>query len=231
MGKPNPRDNRREIAMNIPNIKFDLDGVLVDFLSHFTEFMEARGYKIGVQDKFHFKITPHPGDKMGRLIMKASSEWNEIDPMPHAQELVERLYVKAFCPIDIITARSPIIASSTQILVRKIFPDIPVRISYASSNGKFFYMDDANIFVEDRRKTAIGMAMLGYTVIMPDRTYNKLEGTSGEKRMVTIDAVINMGSMPPGRIVVIKSLKDLLDPAVFPMLIKKPATSLIRADF
>jgi len=207
------------------NVKFDMDGVLADFISHFKHFMLQRGYIVSVADSFRFNIEPQISpSKISRLIIKASSQWTEVNPMPGARDLITQLYVDTVAPIDIITARAVAIAEPTILLAMKIAMGVPVRVSFASSPDKYRYMDCASVFVEDRRKTAISMARKGFCVLMPDRKYNKI--TDKNRRMVIErDEWIERRKIdtrfPNGKIILIDRLTDLHLAPFYDLLIRK----------
>jgi hypothetical protein len=205
------------------NVKFDLDGVLADFIGHFKDFMMKRCYRVETTDNFHFDIYPKIDPiKISSFIVEASSEWSNIAPMPGARNLLTQLYIDTVSPIDIITARSLDISTETILLAQKIGMGVPVRVSFAPSEEKYVYMDNANVFVEDRRKTAIDLARKGFCVIMPDRNYNKISGR--DKGMVIKKGGFTYSrgekSFPHGKILLINTIFDLLASPYYDLLIR-----------
>lgn len=162
----------------IQNLKFDLDGCLVDWAGYFKKLMKAKKYTLVETGKFHWDIYNSLGmslfqSEMKKLVYDSFKDIWEVKPMPDAQNFINYYHELTKQPIDIITHRPISHATETHAVFARLFPGIPNKITFVDdSSKKAYYMGNYSTFYEDRRKTAIEMAHAGINVIIPKRDYN-----------------------------------------------------------
>lgn len=161
----------------IPNLAFDLDGIVANFSQPFIYWAKQRyGLKMIPTNKFHWSTEPAITDKMFTNIIAEfiAGEGKElIPPLRDGAALVDYMYSSALRPITFVTARHPSTAGATFGWIMKHFRNIDFRLSIVrSGTSKYRFLDDFDCFVDDRRKTAIDLASRGMVVFMPMREHN-----------------------------------------------------------
>jgi len=220
------------MQMKIPNIKFDLDGCLIDWSSYFRALMNNMGFTVRDTGGFYWDLYNEKGQKLSyedaSYFVYASMEHvEEFHPMPGARSFLTWFYEFTNRPVQVITHRPYQVAGYTHQVFERLFPGVPFTISFVlNTSDKPLFMGDSIIFYEDRRKTAVEMAELGFTVFMPMRDYNWpiSECTVPVVELNKLDPKIEYQGGPwlkdGGRIIAVYSILDLQDKRVVNLLFK-----------
>jgi hypothetical protein len=158
------------------NIKFDLDGCLVDLMDHMAnvlhECFNARMIDTG---SFNFNTDPVLTNRQkAEAFHKCYKEFRLTKIYDGVEELLAILYARSQQPIHIVTARPVACAHHTHMLVRRFTTDVPFTISFANMPfKKLDFLNGTEFFVEDRKSTCRDVAGLGKTVFMPVRPWNE----------------------------------------------------------
>ena len=161
------------------NVAFDLDGTLVDTHRIFyDEIDNATGVRIDPKKVTEFHLhNIYPAlsrEDVVKAVYRSYARWSEVKIKPGAVELMGELWNLTNDPVKIITARPWRYYENTHKLVSRIFGTIPfILIAVGMSGKKEQYINDKDIFVEDRRKTALEMAQSGKMVYLMDAPYNR----------------------------------------------------------
>jgi len=155
------------------NINFDLDGVLVNYLDHLKTFLAKRGIQHIPTGNWFFDTVPEiSNEKLFEYINEAMRDVAQIFPMPGAHAVLRYLHDLTGDPITIVTNR-PI--SNIDVTVRTIdyvTGGVPYLFAMVDSAKEKPRLIRTKCFIDDRRRTAIGLAKKGYTVFMPKMEYN-----------------------------------------------------------
>lgn len=187
----------------IPNVAFDIDGVVAEFAKPFKKWA-GKKYDLRFREtgNFHFEIIPEvPALLIDKIVAEFIAKHSrKITPRIDGLALVDYVWSKTSKPITFVTARDILTASATHYWIQVYFPAMDyVAIIVKNMGEKIKYLDNFTSFVEDRRKTAIHLAMAGKKVFMPRRPYNSLEGMPER-----------MGGLSPGKnIIVVNTLQEL----------------------
>jgi len=161
------------------NVVFDLDGVLVDFLSVFKYFYESiyqKNFNIDLVNQHNIGslVTISP-KQLFHLFDICFQNWKMFPIYPGATEILAKLYEKTNEPPVILTARKYNSATSTYKLVKRIAKNTPFQLIFKSPNAhKADYIKNKyNYIVEDRRKTVLELYKRGFDPILVKKTYNK----------------------------------------------------------
>lgn len=159
------------------NIAFDLDGTCIDLHSQFSKILlNWTGIDVRQASQFHidreFNISK---TLLWAAIRESYRAWEEIEIFPGVEDLMKLLYDMTGDPIYFVTARPKKYASETFQLIERFCPH-PFKVSMCEQGDeKLKYLKNYMFYVEDRRKTAIDLAVQGKVVYMPKRAYNKLD--------------------------------------------------------
>ena len=159
-------------------IAFDLDGVLIDLVTPIDKYIEEiHGIKIGKKDNFSYeKTTGLKSEQLWEIFYKVYKEIDATHIFPGATELLTKLYEKTNEPPFILTARPHDAASDTYAIVERMMGKIPFQLVLKHPNAhKSQYLKNYNVYVEDRRKTALELSMLGFMVPLVQTDYNVIE--------------------------------------------------------
>jgi len=157
-------------------IKFDLDGVLIDFV-HVLKFLLNRdGYETVDDTQFQFTTNPHLSkSEMWEYVIKAYPLWDIFPIYPGVYTLLQKVWHNTATPINVITARPIESALYTHKLLNKVMGGIPHTVALVDDgNDKLNYLDPDDILVEDRRKTALHLAKAGVRTYLIDKPYNQI---------------------------------------------------------
>jgi len=159
----------------VNNIKFDLDGVLINF-SHVAKcLLHADGYSVNSTTRFKWTTTPALADSIIWDYFKESYVLWRITPIfDGARELVRAVYNYTGRPISIITARPIDYATETFKVIDRVV-DVPFSVAITEGNQKYAHLDPGDIIVEDRRRTVLQLAEIGIRSILVDKPYNQIK--------------------------------------------------------
>ena len=181
--------------MKTKKIAFDLDGVLLNFVNafelQFSDYFQGR-VKLIDDGNFKMKTAPWiPDEQIWDIIKLAYSRIEDMPPFPGAREVTSLAYHLMKEPVYIVTRRPVSHAHWTHMAIEQ-FIKVPYMVSFSKDYDKRQYLDGYDYFVDDRRKTALGLAKWGMDVLIPRRGYNKIEN-------------------PPNRIHYYDELSDLIE--------------------
>lgn len=215
---------------------FDCDGVILNADEIFRDHFECQGYKVLETGTFDYKLDPDASDNVIAAMIDDCVERRTVDMDTYEgmEKLFRKLYGSTFNPITVVTARAAMFASTTTLALQRAFRDVPFVTGYTSGSTKLFHLRNFPVVVEDRRRTAIQLAMVGKIVLVPKRSYNwpmtvpAFEVNRGWTWLEEADLHhYGMGykSMPPdlfwcGRVIYIDSMESLLKDNVFKILIE-----------
>jgi phosphoglycolate phosphatase-like HAD superfamily hydrolase len=159
------------------NVKFDLDGTLVDLRPIFERELD-RMYGVQVQPSNHFHITTFPtqltNSEIWRVFKSAYKFYKEIPVKQGATELLTKLYEITGQPPTIVTARSNQTAAETHKLIDR-FLKVPYQVAFSNGGiNKAAHLNNVDYFVDDRRRTALQLSYNGKFVYMPRNPYNHM---------------------------------------------------------
>ncbi|NNL43296.1 MAG: hypothetical protein HKO79_12475 [Desulfobacterales bacterium] len=165
---------------------FDLDGVLANSLDIILDSLTSLGYlpKLNDRNEFHFnfqKGLAPPKDFLWdvffyRLFTERFDEITLVDD--YSVDFLNEIYAFTNEPIRIITARpsGALMHHATMTWLDRNYPDVSFSVDVVGSGSvKHQYMYDKSMIFEDRRKTSVSMALLGYDVFMINTDYNRLD--------------------------------------------------------
>jgi hypothetical protein len=158
------------------NIKFDLDGCLVDLMSHMENIVRnSYNSKVVETGNFHFNTDPVLTNRqMAEAFHKCYKEFRLTPIYEGAEELMAKLYSRSQQPIHIVTARPISCAHHTHMLVERFTKNVPFTISFANTPfHKLDYLNGTEFFVEDRKSIAKDVANIGKMVFVPIRPWNE----------------------------------------------------------
>ena len=157
-------------------LKFDLDGVLIDFQSRVFAVLEDEGFEITDRDQWQFKTYPKLTDaQLWQRINKTYDLWTSTETYPGVGFLMRSLWQMTATPIQIITARPAWCADRTIMHLNRVMDGIPYLVAMVDSGDqKINYLDPDDILVEDRRKTCIDLSRAGVRTILVDMPYNQI---------------------------------------------------------
>jgi hypothetical protein len=168
--------NRKKIQMPTNcNIAFDLDGVLIDLVSVLRKKLpELCGCEF--VDTNAYRITTNPvisNAKLWKAFDAIFEDYKNFPIFEGAEDLCRILFTATNDPIRIVTSRPIRAATATHKLIQR-FCKVPyVCIITGNHAEKYRYLTDYCYFVEDRRATAIDLAVRGKHVFLVDRGYNR----------------------------------------------------------
>lgn len=199
--------------------KFDLDSTLIDTEALIFLALAEQGYMIdeGAHDSYNFKFldgcAPPPDFQWDVFFYRMLTE--RVDELKPVDEYVERFLELVYdgqCPIHIITARAPgvLMHHACMDTLGRCFPDVEFTVSIVrSGSDKVKYMDCADIFFDDRRKTAIELVKHGNICVMPNKSYNKIPDHSGLS--VTEIEDLDLMYLGPGDIIRYDDFKQVIE--------------------
>lgn len=158
------------------NIRFDLDGCLVDFETHLANVLRS-SYGAIIQPSDDFDIQTEPSVTRRQLFEAFRTVYREADMTPiydGATDLLQRLHGMSQQPVHIVTARPVDCAHHTHRLVKRVARHVPFTISFANPPfSKLDFLNGTEFFVEDRKSTAAQIALTGRKVFLPSRPWNE----------------------------------------------------------
>lgn len=162
---------------------FDIDGVTFDIMSPLMEmFGEKIGRKIPINDITQFAVekslnlTPHESALFSIVLDFFLSNGGNVRPYDGAILFMQSYFKRTNQTLVFITGRPSRHQQSTHDLVAKFLsPGTPFRIHHTHSTNKYAYVvsEGIDIFVEDRRKTALDLANRGVKVLLMNRPWNR----------------------------------------------------------
>ena len=170
------------------DIAFDLDGVLVDIMPAVGKILKER-YNVRMLPIKEWNIITEPmvsDEIQWECIHAAYERFDDLKIYSGARELLWKLFelTDKQDPVKIITARPPkVAANATYKFLSERLCDFPYELVIVSNHDKLPYLNRYKYMVEDRRMTARYLSKNGKHVYLVDRTYNKMEKTSGISRI------------------------------------------------
>jgi hypothetical protein len=161
---------------------FDLDGVLVDFVTAWDQVLYTL-YNVRIDmehDQYRIRTYPEmlPQNLIQKSVLETCTSRGLIEPYPKAhQSLLTAYFLCQSRPVRIVTARPVESATETHLLIRS-FTDIPYELVFSKSSKKINYLYDQDVFVEDRRRTAISISKAGKYCYLIDKPYNRIKNAS-----------------------------------------------------
>lgn len=162
------------------DIAFDLDGVLVDFWTRALAVAESMGITVVRTNRYEQEMFFEREGRMAtrddrsELYRRTFDLLDINDIEPGARIFVNRLYSLTEKPLYVVTARPIWAAWNTFRIMRDICGKTPFVVAFAKTGTeKAKYLNGVNTFVEDRRRTAYELAVLGYKVYLVDKYYNR----------------------------------------------------------
>lgn len=206
------------------NIEFDLDGILINYLSCLIYFLEKRGIKHIPNGTFNFDTEPALTPKVMQICVDAAMrDVENIHPMPGAIDTIQALWGHTGDPIKITTARPMENIYVTMECIEKVLGKIPYFFAMLDN------MDDkpnyvrSKCYIDDRRRNAETMASRGYTVFMPRREYNMpifpADGYAVFDQTTSRVEHAGIWKKTDGMIIVIKDIRCLLHPENLKLII------------
>jgi hypothetical protein len=160
------------------DIAFDIDECMVDFLTPVKGVLKKLDLTFDESVVSQYDMLPSIKPKITRrqlykIFDIAYMQPNKIPINDGAAELCTKLFNKTGDPVVFITQRPISSAFHTHVLVRR-FCRVPHTIIFADPDyGKGAYLNGINYFVDDRRQTAMELAALGKTVMVPIKPWNE----------------------------------------------------------
>jgi len=164
---------------------FDMDNTLVSTEDLITLALAELGYMVKPpQTQFDFNwiegYAPPPDFQWDvffyRLFTERYKELRPIDDEVH--RFLQMVYGDGSEPVRVVTARpaGSLMHYCCMKTLEQCFPDIEFSINVVGSGAsKMRYTFGADIFFEDRRKTAIQLSEHGQIVFLKDYTYNQID--------------------------------------------------------
>jgi phosphoglycolate phosphatase-like HAD superfamily hydrolase len=177
------------------NIAFDLDGCLVDLMSHIQQLVfEIYDGTVIQNGNFDFETEPVLSNRQrSELFHAVYKDWKYTEIYPGVEELFEKLYRYDRKPVHIVTARPYSCAHHTHMLVQRFSKKVPVTIDFANAPfEKLDYLNGTDFFVEDRKSTCRAAAKIGMTVFMPVRPWN--ENLELHEKIVRINGIEDLNT-------------------------------------
>lgn len=158
------------------NIAFDLDGVLVNLIPRVDYYLKEMFHSsLIVGDSFRFSSDPPLSmTKIWKAINAAIYDYKNLKTFSGVEQLLDDIYIDTGMPIRIITAR-PIYTIEATYRSVKSFCNAPFEIVLSSPEDKWKHLMQTQVFVEDRRKTALQLASKGKIVFLVNRKYNQIK--------------------------------------------------------
>lgn len=159
----------------IGNVKFDLDGVLINFAHVAKEVLKAEGYTVNPTTEFKWTTTPELSNtQIWKRFKHAYTLWRITPIFDGAKELLRAVYDLTGKPVSIITARPTDYATETFKVIERV-TDVPFTVAITEGSQKFAHLEPHDIIVEDRRRTVLQLAEIGIRSLLIDRKYNQIE--------------------------------------------------------
>ena len=163
-------------------IAFDIDGVIVNTIEVFINELRRNGINYIPTGEFQIKTDPEiSDDEIWKFFRQAYTKVDEFKFFDGALELMMKVHSLTRLPVLFVTARPIDMATEhyalmDRLMYRKNEHMIPYIIAFSSGPDKKYYLNDYQYFVEDRRKTALDLAVhQGKDVFVPIREYNLIE--------------------------------------------------------
>lgn len=159
----------------IPDISFDLDGVLIDIVPVLRdELLQLTGKDVGEAEKvccYGFENHGITRPQLLEALVRVYPRYTQHLPIKGAHTLLKSLPH----PIHVVTARGIEFARYTHEALRYHYPKIPFAVSFTGGHdNKAPYLKPHSIFVEDRGETAEYLTENNFiTVFLLDKPYNQ----------------------------------------------------------
>ena len=187
------------MSYRVNNIAFDLDGCIVNFISHVSTLVTQR-YDVLVpeQQQHDFVTVPELTHKqVSNCFVEAYCHPYDTPIYDGAEEMLHRLYEITGQPPLIITARPHEAATHTHILMERVCKKIPFMIAFSKGHQqKHKFMNGIDFLLEDRRATAKHIVNIKYPkrVLLVDKPYNQMDPVVGVSRIPDIRVIVeNIG--------------------------------------
>lgn len=178
----------------VKDIKFDLDGVLVNLIAVTEGLLNADGIYIE-PGRTGFKVTTLPeisNNKLWKYFKQAYTFWRVTPIFDGARELTKEVYHRTGRPVSIITARPLNYASETYQQIDLIL-DVPFNVAITQGPTKQAHLDPDDIIVEDRRQTVVELAEIGIRSLLVDKIYNQIDNPPSQiTRVSGLPEIITM---------------------------------------
>ena len=222
--------------MLINNFKFDLDGVLIDSLDAIEKSFADHRYTVTNPGEYNFKLDPHCSEEHVVELIRDGLRKNECPPAKGASAFSNYAWGETQQPFEVITVRHPALAGKTFEDASNALNMLPFKIAMVRDAAhKLKFLGDVDCYIDDRRKTAMSLAHHGKTVFMPRTSYNDLTDYTRDFPVMTHDQVPEYVPLMSesalftiGRIIIIDSLWDLIDPKYKPLLFKEVIFDRVR---
>lgn len=157
-------------------IAFDIDGTLVDTMSHLKIVMRTLYNLDNLAGPTFYDL--YKSWKISHIILDAGlvcvfKHWQKTKIYSGVSKLMKSLWDETGEPVQFVTARSKNLASYTYSLVDRFMIDIPYQIAFATHETKHLFLENYIFFLEDRRKTAIDLVARGKIVFLVDQPWNQ----------------------------------------------------------
>ena len=163
---------------------FDIDGILVESLDLILKGLEVRGFapKLDNRSGFHFQFGKNKPPKdflwdvfFYRLFTEKFDQMKPVDE--YVIKVLEEIYFETGEPIRCITSRpkGALMHYATNATLELLFPEVEFSVEVVGSwKDKHRFMYSKDVFFEDRRKTCLNLADMGYIVFMRSTPYNPI---------------------------------------------------------
>lgn len=159
-------------------IAFDLDGCLIDIITPINKLLlEIHGLERKQHNEF-FDMRASTGlssKELWKVFRLAYKEIQDTPIFPGATELLAKLYEKTGEPPMILTSRPHDAANETYAIVKRLTKKTPFTLILKHPRiDKGRHLNGYKFFVEDRRRTALELSKMGFSVLLIRTTYNHI---------------------------------------------------------
>jgi hypothetical protein len=178
------------------NIAFDLDGVLVDIVTPIKEkCISILGSEMLDTNSYQIQTNPPTSmTQIWKVFDAVFEDYKKIPILPGIENFIDLLFSMTNDPIRIVTSRPVRVATATHKLIQR-FCKVPyVCIITGNSKEKYRYLNNYSFFVEDRRATAIDLAIRGKHIFLIDQIYNRPCYGPRISRIASVEELIPMAN-------------------------------------
>lgn len=160
------------------NIALDIDGTCADVMEYVYKRIQSQmGIDVSNTEKFYlWEQFPVLTQKyVWDFVKESYVNWIHTPIYPGVESFIKRVYSISGDYIQFVTGREDIWSFETNSLVKRFCKGVPYQIAFVNggdSSKVLFVKDRYKYFYEDRRKTALELAIAGIKVIVPYRSYN-----------------------------------------------------------
>jgi hypothetical protein len=158
------------------NVKFDIDGVLLEWYDWFYEYMASKGFRIIPTGHWNFRVAPEISqNQLLELIADSMRYPDRVAGAPGARPFLEELWNFSHKPLQMITHRTTTVATEThQAIHMNVAQNIHYSIAFVNRpQDKGWFTQDVDCFFDDKPETCFQLAALGKTVFCPRKGYNE----------------------------------------------------------